>query len=1114
MTTPDGSEIQQDRRKGSEQDRLEAEGSQGEAEIEEMGATQPNHLKSDHGPDAASPTGASQDGNLDLSFPWEETPLPQSNPSPAVLSNLANSQTVTPDGDFSNRPSPIAIDEYGLPLPRRVDEIDMQGTRVSPAAYRRSVEADSRPRIPPVPVLAAMGAGAEVPPPIVIEPPAARLNRGCLVRMLVAGLFVLVAAAMLILAVLVYSYYSIARTLPSVADLRSRASQFETARIYDRNGRELYALVDPNAGRRTYVPLSKISPYLVAATIAVEDKDFYSHPGFDPAAIARALWQNLTSGEIVSGASTITQQLARALLLSPEERADLSYNRKIREAILAAEITRNYSKDEILELYLNEIYYGNLAYGVEAAAETYFNTTADKLDLSQSAFLAGLPQSPAVYDIHTNREAALYRNREALRLMYETSNEQGCIFVRNSPARVCVDAPAAVASAGNIETYSFPPPAVGTQFPHWVQYIRAQLEEQFGAQAIYRSGFNVHTTLDSDLQQVAQQMVRDQVGALAGLHVTDGALVALQPSTGEILAMVGSPDFNNEAIAGQINMAISPTRQPGSSIKPVNYVAAFEKGWTPSTLIWDVQSEFPPSGDPNDPREPYVPRNYDGRFHGPVTVRTALANSYNIPAVKTLDFVGIYDNPETPEKEGMIGMAEKLGITTFDRNDYGLSLTLGGGEVSLLELTGAYSVFANQGKRVPPVSILRIDDFQGNNIYEYKRPEGEQVITREHAYLMSSILSDNEARTPMFGTNSVLALPFEVAAKTGTTDDFRDNWTLGYTPDLTVGVWVGNADYTPMEGTTGLSGAAPIWSQFMQYAAPKVAGGIPTAFSRPAGIIDKIICAVSGAEPSRWCPKERSEIFAADQPPKNARNDLWKQEERDTWTGLLPSGACHDFVEEQLVINTTDRWARRWINDTEQGGEWARSMDFKSPFVFAAEDTCDKANSIPTLQFLSPTNGETITASPFDIYALASATSDFRDFRLDYSTAADPENWIRLTDWISAQAREPTKIFSWEMVADNLSGDFNLRLYMRNEKGGYAERTIRVHTDVQTPTPTVTPTPSATLPPTETPTLPPPTATPTPTETPPLPPPTATPTETPTETPTPTPTLGEEPPPD
>ena len=433
----------------------------------------------------------------------------------------------------------------------------------------------------------------------------------------------------------------------------------------------------------------------------------------------------------------------RARLSSlPKSVSQRTYTRKAREIILAAEITRRYTKDEILELYLNEIYYGNLAYGVEAAAETYFGKSAKDLTVGEASFLAGLPQSPAVYDIYTNPEVTLIRQQQVLVLMFEMSSQQGCIKVSNSETPVCVDPTVATQAADEMKLYSFRAPSFDAKYPHWVNFVRAQLEELYDAQTIYRSGFVVYTTLDPVMQDKAQQLVTDQVAAMVDNNTHNGALVAIRPSTGEILAMVGSPDFNNDAIAGQINMADSPTRQPGSSMKPFTYVAAFEKGWTPSTLIWDVPTQFPDGANP-----PYEPRNYDGKFHGGLTVRLALANSFNIPAVKALEFVGIYDDPNTPEKEGMIGMAERLGITSLTRNDYGLSLTLGGGDVSLLDMTSAYSVFANGGQRMPPVAILKITDFAGQIVYEYKPQAGEQVIRAEHAYLISSILSDNEARS-------------------------------------------------------------------------------------------------------------------------------------------------------------------------------------------------------------------------------------------------------------------------------------------------------------------------------------------------------------------------------
>ena len=918
------------------------------------------------------------------------------------------------------------------------------------------------------------------------------MDAGCLVRLLVAALFSIVIVTLIGGTGLLLSYYSIARTLPSVEDLQTRASQFETTRILDRNGNVLYEILDPTAGRRTYVTLDKISPALVAATIATEDQDFYIHPGFDPAAIIRALWENYRTDGQGGGASTITQQLARALLLSPEELAQRTYSRKAREIILAAEITRRYSKDDILELYLNEIYYGNLAYGIEAAAETYFGKTANQLTLAEASFLAGLPQSPSVYDIHTNRDVTLVRQQQVLVLMYGKSQTDGCIRVSNSETPICVDAVAAAAAADEMKVRVFNSPNINTRYPHWVNFVREQLEAQYDAQTIYRSGFTVYTTLDPVLQDEAQRLVTDQVAALVENNAHNGALVSIRPATGEILAMVGSPDFYNEAISGQINMADSPTRQPGSSIKPINYLAAFEKGWTPATLIWDVPSEFPPSGNPDDPREPYRPVNYDGRFHGPVTVRTALSNSFNVPAVKTLDFVGIYDDPNTPQKDGMVGMAERLGITSFTRPDYGLALTLGGGDVSLLDMTSAFSVMANYGRKVPPVAILKIVDFEGTVVYEYQPPQPEQVIRAEHAFLMSSILSDNEARSWMFGRNSLLNLPFQVAAKTGTTNDFRDNWTLGYTPDLVTGVWIGNADYTPMVNTTGLTGAAPIWSSFMTYAVPYVSNNAPTSFTIPPGIVEMIICASSGAEASNSCRGgQRSEFFASDQPPLPKSQDLMRRTSIDTWTGLIAGDACRDYAKEETVLNVSDKWAREWLRSGD-GHAWLESNDLpRNPF-FAPERECSGSDPRPVLDFSSPQNGSVITESPLAISGVIDAKNGgFTGWRLEYGTGNDPQEWTVLAQGTNSFPQSAV-IFTWDLK-DITTNQITLRLYLMNGEDYYAEKRVTLSLNLPTPTPTVTPTP----------TLVPPSALPTDTLAPAVPTATVTPfPPTPTETPT------------
>jgi len=1014
-----------------------------------------------------------------------------------------NEQGATTRASTPRTPTPhIALDKDNMPLPRRVDQVDMGSTRVSPAAYESvSHPRNSTPQTRRISAQTPSQPPRQTPPP----PPSRPISRpvtfdwkngwgSCLIRGFIFSLFGLVIFAVISGSILLYSYYRIARTLPSVGDLKNNASQFETTRILDRNGNSLYEILDPNAGRRTYVTIDRISPALVAATIATEDKDFYTHPGFDPGAIIRALWENYRTDGQGGGASTITQQLARALLLTPEERAQRTYSRKAREIILASEITRRYTKEEILELYLNEIYYGNLAYGIEAASETYFGKTANQLTLAEASFLAGLPQSPAVYDIYTNRDITLARQQQVLVLMYGLSQTKGCIKISNSDVPICVDQIAALNAADEIKNHTFSSPNINTRYPHWVNFVRAQLEAQYDAQTIYRSGFIVYTTLDPQMQDQAQKMVTDQVALLADKNAHNGALVAIKPSTGEILAMVGSPDFNNDAISGQVNMADSPTRQPGSSIKPITYVAAFEKGWTPSTWIWDVLTEFPDGANP-----PYIPRNYDDRFHGGMTVRTALSNSFNIPAVKALQFVGVYDDPNTPEKDGMIAMAERLGITSLTRPDYGLALTLGGGDVSLLEMTSAFSVFADGGKKVPPVAILKIVDFQGNVIYEYQPPEGEQVIRPEHAFLISSILSDNQARSLMFGPNSALNLPFQVAAKTGTSNDFRDNWTLGYTPDLVTGVWVGNADYTPMINTSGLSGAAPIWSQFMQFAVPYITNNNPTTFSIPSGITEKIVCNLSGTEPSNWCRGgQRSEFYASDQPPLPPSQDLIAQTTIDTWTGLIAGNACEEFAKKDLVMNVTDEWARKWFK-TGAGRDWLESHDMPRNPTYRPERECSSSDPRPILGFSNLNDSSVITETSLPINGVIDVKNgDFTSWRLEYGVGSDPSDWTQLADGKNA-FKDSALIYTWDLqnIKEN---KITLRIYLSNGEDRYAEKRVTLTFNLPTPTPepTFTLTP---FPPTDMPTDTPVPATPTDTL---APVPTSTNTQIPTNTPVPT----------
>jgi membrane peptidoglycan carboxypeptidase len=442
--------------------------------------------------------------------------------------------------------------------------------------------------------------------------------------------FVAVAAS-------VVGYVAIANQLPSPAELQSRQTAFVSSKIYDRQGHLLYEVTDPEGGRRTYVPLDEVSPYLIQATIATEDRDFWLHPGFDPVAIARAVYYVLSEQEIVSGASTIPQQLARMVLL-PEERFEQTAGRKMKEIVLAAELDRAYSKETILEIYLNELNYGNLAYGIQAAAETYFRVNAADLTLAQASFLAGLPQLPATYDpFGGGLERALARQEDVLALMVEDGY---------------ISASRAHEAAAEMQAYEFRAPQLDIDTaPHFIVYVKRTVEALYGPEALYRgAGLRITTTLDPDLQRTAEEAVREGVANLEGRNATNAALVALDPETGHILALVGSADFNDEAIDGQVNVAVR-CRQPGSSIKPLTFLASLERGWTPSTLFWDVRTEFPDGANP-----PYVPVNYDRKYHGPVLLRDALANSYNVPAVEALQFVGV---------DGLLEMASRLGMDSL-----------------------------------------------------------------------------------------------------------------------------------------------------------------------------------------------------------------------------------------------------------------------------------------------------------------------------------------------------------------------------------------------------------------------------------------------------------------
>ena len=704
----------------------------------------------------------------------------------------------------------------------------------------------------------------EYPPqPVVyrVQRPPERRGRagcgGCLSKMFLGSILLmalLVFGSVTVAATLVYVQLSgqIDEGIAALDQARDRET-FETTRIMDRNGQLLWEIF--GEGKRTKVSLDQIPLQLQQATIAVEDDTFYENIGLDAPSLLAALIYNLRNPEgRPVGGSTITQQLVRHIAFDYEERTAVSYDRKAREVILAWMMNRRFEKDEILELYLNEIYYGNLAYGTEAAAQTYFGKSATELSLAESSLLAALPQSPVELDPLTNLEGAKRRQWLVLNLMVDEG------FITQQEAEDAY-----------LQELTFARQEVSLSAPHFAIYVRQLLEEQFGAEKVANGGLRVTTTLDLNYQHLAEELARRHVDNVGPEHnMTNAAMVVLRPGTGEILSMLGSVDYRDESIDGNVNVTLSP-QQPGSAIKPVTYAAALSPGadgsdppLTAGDILWDVRVDYPQVDG-----TVYSPVNYSRTFNGPMRMRRALANSYNVPAVLVLQEIGIPRFLEFAQRMGLNSLSQ-------DPSQYGLSLTLGGGEVTPLELTTAFSVFANGGNYIPPAAILKVETTDGEVLYEYQPPEPQRVVDPRVAFLISDILDDDVARTPAMGQDNPLALPFPAAAKTGTTDNFRDNWTVGYTPALVVGVWTGNTDNSEMINVTGLTGAAPLWSDYMQaiYADQQLRSvinvdGSPQGFTPPEGLEQRPLCSIASVVPGATdCARSESEWFLIDSTPE------------------------------------------------------------------------------------------------------------------------------------------------------------------------------------------------------------------------------------------------------
>jgi membrane peptidoglycan carboxypeptidase len=859
-----------------------------------------------------------------------------------------------------------------------------------------------------------------------------------------------------------YSYYT--RDLPSADALRaafdpSNQEFFQTTQIFDRTGqRLLYEVIDPRGGDRQYVAYAQIPVSVISATVALEDKSFFINPGYDLVGIARALISNLR-GESVQGGSSITQQLVKNTLIPIELRAVRSYDRKAREVLLAAEITRQYSKEQILEWYLNSNFYGNLAYGIDAAALVYFDKHAQDLTLAEAAMLVAIPNSPGL-----NPATDLAAAKQRQELVLDVMAREG--FISQIDAEVAKQ-----------ETITLKPPVkrFNLEAPHFSVYVRQQLVKMFGEDLVNRGGLKVITTLDLDLQHQAECATQTQVARLSGSapetvvpaeggaeckaaaflpapqaadagvdhHVTNAALLALRPATGEILAMVGSLDYWNLAISGNFNIAVDGQRQPGSAFKPFTYLEAFRLGYGPGSMLLDIPTSFPLTDG-----SVYAPENYDRKFHGPVSMRVALARSYNIPAVETLNLAGV---------DSVIRLAHRLGINTLETGRYGLALTLGGGEVTLMDMTYAYSVFANSGvmagqpvsaeaqrpgyRMLDPVAVLRVEDRNGQVLYQFDTPKTQPILSPELAYLINNVLSDREARVAAFGRGNPLELENRTAAaKTGTTNNFHDNWTVGYVPQLAVGVWVGNADNSAMQAVTGLTGAAPLWHAVMTYATETL-NILPQDWTAPPGIVTAKICEPSGKRPTAQCPSTRDEIFIQGNEPATPDN-IWQTVAINKETGKRATVCTPPEQVEERVFEILPPEASDWVRETNLP---------QPPTEYDALSAACLASGNAVITSPQPF---AYVRGTVDIIGTARSDADFAFFRLQYGPGLFPSAWMQIQGDRSEQV-DNGLLQTWDTTG--LDGLYSLQLaVVKNDPAGgpfmFDIATIQVTVDNQPPT--------------------------------------------------------------
>lgn len=766
-------------------------------------------------------------------------------------------------------------------------------------------------------------------------------SHGQMVKMaLLAAAVVLAGGALIgLIAVAVVS-----RSLPDPGKLIDRQVA-QSTKIYDRTGEHLLYEISGEQ-KRTIIDIKTLPLYVPQSVIALEDRTFYEHSGFNFQRLTKAVLLKLI-GKNGPGASTLTSQLVKNAILSPEK----TLTRKLKEMILVFQIERKYSKDQILQLYLNEIPYGSTAYGIEAASNYYFGKSAKDLTLAESATMAAIIQLPSYYSPYgTHKDSLLKRKDLALYLMHE----QGYITEEDM-------------KTAQAQELVFKERRENIDAPHFVFYVRDLLVQKYGEHLVDRGGLVVKTTLDYDKQKLAEEAIESRVEFNKGFNASNASLVSIDPKTGEILAMVGSIDYFNDEIDGKVNVATRP-RQPGSSFKPIVYTVAWQKGYTPSTVVFDVNTDFPGNG------KLYQPKNYDLKEHGPVSLRNALQGSLNIPAVKMLYLVGV---------NNVLDFAEQLGYTTLaDRERFGLSLVLGGGEVTLLEHTAAYATLATDGMYHEPMALLEVKTNDGQ-VLDAFTPKERRAIDANIARITSNVLSDNQARAYIFGTSSGLTLGDRpAAAKTGTTNDYRDAWTMGYVPQLATGVWVGNNDFSEMKKGGGSSLAAPIWNAYMT----KALKGVPVqAFTAPQiPVPDKAILSGQGFGVQQVTIDRASGKLATDFTPESMRetklyidaHDILYYVDKRNPTGPAPA----DPAATDPQYNTWETAVQNWIKAkieknepifTKENVTYPEGMTVEYGVPPTEYDDVHVSGNAPSVQLVNPASDTTITSRFINASALA-----------------------------------------------------------------------------------------------------------------------------------------------